>query len=112
LNYDGNVLDACLIAALAALTNGIQCCGLFCNNLIVRLPTVEVTDAGVLQVVPNAPMQALQILHYPIPLTFAMFDDFILTDPTSEEEDLQTGTFTIVFNNQGKLCSLTKPGLW
>jgi exosome complex component RRP45 len=35
---------------------------------------------------------------------------YFLADPTSEEEELLNGTFTIVLTNTGKLCSIYKPG--
>lgn len=35
---------------------------------------------------------------------------FVLADPTFEEESLLATSFTIVYNNEGRLCSVYKPG--
>jgi len=96
LNYDGNVIDASLIAVVAALKN-------------VCLPKVVVSEEGTL-LATNDEWVPLQIRNYPISLTFGMFDDYLLVDPTSEEEELLQGSITIVYNNQGILCSVYKPG--
>lgn len=37
------------------------------------------------------------------------FSQYILTDPTAEEEDLSSGTVTVVIN-KGELCYVHKPG--
>lgn len=34
----------------------------------------------------------------------------LIVDPTAEEEDLATGTVTIVTDEEGRLCSVHKPG--
>jgi len=96
LEHDGNLMDACFIAALAAL-----------DNLI--LPSVEM-DQGVVKVVPEEPGKKLQLNYYPIPLSFAVLDDFTIIDATSEEESLSKSHFSIIFNEKGKLCSFYKPG--
>jgi len=96
LNYDGNIQDACVIALLAALKN-------------VRLPTISINEEGKV-FTSGDPVHSLSILHYPISVTFGILDEFMLADPTSEEEEILGSSFTIVCNNQGKLCAINKPG--
>ncbi|XP_046395452.1 exosome complex component RRP43-like [Ischnura elegans] len=96
LNYDGSILDACLMALMAAFTT-------------VTLPDVEY-DAEKSSTVVKSRRTALQVNSIPIATTHAVFDDnVLLLDPTGEEEDLASGTVTVVLC-EGKLCSLFKPG--
>jgi len=97
LNDDGNVTDACLIALLAALNN-------------VEIPSVTITTEGNIFINPSSPKQKLQILHFPVPVTFASMDDFLLADPTSEEEGLMTGSLTVIYSSNDTLCSVMKGG--
>nr|XP_006005267.1 PREDICTED: exosome complex component RRP43 isoform X1 [Latimeria chalumnae] len=99
LDYDGNVLDASMIALLAALKN-------------VQLPSVcinqdtNLADVNIKQKVP------LSIHKHPVATSMAIFDDaIIIVDATAEEEDLATGTVTIVTDEQEKLCAIHKPGM-
>ncbi|XP_004711301.2 exosome complex component RRP43 [Echinops telfairi] len=98
LDYDGNILDACTFALLAALKN-------------VQLPEVTISEETALAKVNLKKRSHLNIRHYPVATSFAIFDDTLLiVDPTGEEEHLATGTLTIVMDEEGKLCSLHKPG--
>jgi len=96
LEHDGNLLDACFIAALAALDN-------------LELPAVELVN-DVVKVVENRTTTRLNLTHFPIPLSFVTLTNYTLIDPTSEEEDLSSTHFTFIFNEKGKLCSFYKPG--
>jgi len=97
LDYDGNVFDAALIALIAALKN-------------VQLPEGEYTEKTEVLAHTERPLRQLQLTQHLVPLTFAVFDDFILADPTNEEEQLATSTLTIVHNEEEKLISVSKPG--
>ncbi|KAL0490086.1 exosome complex protein RRP43 [Acrasis kona] len=97
LEHDGNCFDAALLSVLTALTN-------------VKLPEVEVNEEQIVSIVEGGSTQSLELNHYPIPLSFCILDDKLLVDPTSEEEELSSTCFTIVYNNRGELCSLYKPG--
>lgn len=46
----------------------------------------------------------------PTPTLFFKCSTLLIVDPTGEEEHLSTGTFTIVMDEEGKLCCLHKPG--
>ncbi|KAK5918064.1 hypothetical protein CgunFtcFv8_002863 [Champsocephalus gunnari] len=81
VDYDGNVLDACIIALLAALKN-------------TKLPEVTINkDTGSTRT------------------SFCVFDDSILiVDPTAEEEGLSTSHLTVVTDEKERLCVVHKPG--
>ncbi|XP_029028739.1 exosome complex component RRP43 [Betta splendens] len=98
LDYDGNILDACVIALLAALKN-------------TKLPEVTVnTETSTPEV--NVEKRSLLHIHkHPVAASFCVFDDSILiVDPTDEEEKLSTAQLTVVTDEEGQLCSVHKPG--
>ncbi|XP_032533875.1 exosome complex component RRP43-like [Chiroxiphia lanceolata] len=98
LDYDGNLLDASVFALLAALKN-------------VQLPSVIIHEETGLSEVNLKQKTPLIIRKHPVATSFAVFDDTVLiVDPTAEEEDLATGTVTIVTDEKGRLCSVHKPG--
>ncbi|NXC34732.1 EXOS8 protein, partial [Campylorhamphus procurvoides] len=98
LDYDGNLLDASVFALLAALKN-------------VQLPSVVINEETGLSEVNLKQKTPLIIRKHPVATSFAIFDDTLLiVDPTAEEEDLATGTVTIVTDEEGRLCSVHKPG--
>ncbi|KAJ8266682.1 hypothetical protein GJAV_G00133430 [Gymnothorax javanicus] len=98
LDYDGNLLDACLIALLAALKN-------------VQLPEVSINKDTDLAEVDTDKKQHLNIAKHPVGSSFAIFDDsIVIVDPTAEEEVLSTATLTIVTDEDDKLSMLHKPG--
>ncbi|NP_001279869.1 exosome complex component RRP43 [Callorhinchus milii] len=98
LDYDGNLLDACIIALLAALKN-------------VQLPPVSISvETGLAEVDMNQKNQ-LNIRKHPVATSFAIFDDTIfIVDPTAEEETLASGMATIVVDEEDRLCAVHKPG--
>uniref|UniRef100_A0A3Q3M212 Exosome complex component RRP43 n=1 Tax=Mastacembelus armatus TaxID=205130 RepID=A0A3Q3M212_9TELE len=98
LDYDGNILDACIIALLAALK-------------YTQLPEVTInTETGTPEV--NLEKRhGLHIRKHPISASFCVFDDSILiVDPTAEEESLSTAQLTVVTDEEDRLCSVHKPG--
>uniref|UniRef100_A0A8C4UVV5 Ribosomal RNA-processing protein 43 n=1 Tax=Falco tinnunculus TaxID=100819 RepID=A0A8C4UVV5_FALTI len=98
LDYDGNILDASAFALLAALKN-------------VQLPSVTINEETGLSEVNLKQKNPLVIRKHPVATSFAIFDDTLLiVDPTAEEEDLASGTVTVVTDEEGRLCSVHKPG--
>uniref|UniRef100_A0A3B5PZG1 Ribosomal RNA-processing protein 43 n=1 Tax=Xiphophorus maculatus TaxID=8083 RepID=A0A3B5PZG1_XIPMA len=98
LDYDGNILDACIIALLAALKN-------------TQLPEVTVNKETCSPEVNLEKRQRLRIHKHPASASFCVFDDSILiVDPTAEEESLSTAHLTVVTDEEGRLCSVHKPG--
>eukprot|EP01130_Rhizamoeba_saxonica_P010899 TRINITY_DN4495_c0_g1_i1.p1 TRINITY_DN4495_c0_g1~~TRINITY_DN4495_c0_g1_i1.p1 ORF type:complete len:266 (+),score=46.71 TRINITY_DN4495_c0_g1_i1:23-820(+) len=96
LNYDGNLLDASLLSVLAALES-------------VSLPSISVTLEGNI-VVAEGKSSMLNLQKYPVASTFATLEEYVITDPTFEEEELMSGSFTIVYDQNNKLCSVLKSG--
>ncbi|XP_028655112.2 exosome complex component RRP43 isoform X1 [Erpetoichthys calabaricus] len=98
LDYDGNILDACIIALLASMKN-------------VQLPEVHVNEQTGLAEVNMKKKRHLNIVKHPVAASFAVFDNSILiVDPTSDEENLSTGFITVVIDEEEKLCTVHKPG--
>ncbi|KAF6084003.1 exosome component 8 [Phyllostomus discolor] len=98
LDCDGNILDACTFALLAALRN-------------VQLPEVTINEETALAEVNLKKKSHLNIRTHPVATSFAVFDDtLLLVDPTGEEERLAAGALTVVMDEAGRLCCLHKPG--
>ncbi|XP_075448201.1 exosome complex component RRP43 isoform X1 [Ascaphus truei] len=98
LNYDGNLLDACTCALVAALKN-------------VRLASVKINEDTGLAEVNLKKKNPLKLQKHPVATSFAVLDDtFLLVDPTGEEESLTTGLLTIVMDEDERLCAIRKPG--
>lgn len=98
LDYDGNLLDACIIALLAALKNA-------------QLPEVTINKETDLAEVNMKKKKHLKINRHPVGSSFAVFDDtIIIVDPTTEEESLSTALLTVVTDEEDRLCAVHKPG--
>ncbi|XP_055384299.1 exosome complex component RRP43-like [Condylostylus longicornis] len=97
LNHDGCVLDTALVAALAALKN-------------LTLPKIDY-DADINSISVNVEERSkIKINSLPVATTLMVFDDnIIVTDPTSEEEDLSSTMITIAICNSD-VCFVFKPG--
>jgi len=93
LDYDGNIFDAAIISAIGALKN-------------LSLPNIKKVN-GLYCYTKERPNR-LTLDEFPLSLTFSMMDRFILCDPTFEEENLQSGSFSIVVNQSGELISISK----
>jgi exosome complex component RRP43 len=101
-NWDGNAMDA----AATALVSGFES---------LRIPAVEILDSGSVVLAPAGPdgkrqEQAMPVMHALVPSTFALIDEFVVLDPSSNEEGVASGFVTIIFNEKLKLCSVYKPG--
>jgi exosome complex component RRP43 len=100
LNYDGNVLDVALLALNAAL-----------RRLV--LPHVVIDDDNpslpvmINRRVPGTPFKLRQCA---IPITFAAIDEFYVADPCLAEEELRDASWTVIYNEEGELLSVYKPG--
>lgn len=95
LDHNGCVLDASILALVAALK-------------AVKIPIVKY----------DATLDHKDILDERVPLqlnctfistTYAIFEGIILTDPTAEEESLCSGVLTVVVAGT-ELCTVLKPG--
>lgn len=120
VHHDGNLEDAVVLAALAALQN-------------VRLPTVtmvlqdsnnehdETMDADssqqpaqkddeIIATVSESRTAPLKLDGYPLVVSFALFEEYALLDPSLEEEQVSDGRVTFVMNPSGQLRGVLKPG--
>lgn len=117
LNQDGSLLDACVMAAVAALAN-------------VKLPATLVSkdDEGEVLIVPgrykkkektrltywarltlSRPLHTgadkeLQLQRMLTPLTVGLFANEIICDLTAGEEERITNRITVVLDHNGQVC--------
>ena len=107
-DHRGNLTDAAVLAALAALRH-------------LRLPSVAVTgngDDAEVEVLPaeRAEPQPLVFHHTPVAASLAFFRGaeggapLVLLDPTDREELVMLGSLVVVLNQHDELCALHKPG--
>jgi len=98
INYDGSILDASLTALVSAVQN-------------VKLPSLVVTKENQVIALPTDEHSTkIEILNYPIPTSFALVDEYILCDPTLEEEELSGGLVSVVTCSSGGIVALRKSG--
>lgn len=104
LNHDGNVEDAAILGAVAALAD-------------TRLPRTTVGEDGIVGIIPsgneeNASENGSKLLlrSVPVPLTVGLFDGKMLVDPSGVEEEVLGGAVTVVVNSTKQLLSLNKTG--
>jgi len=98
ISHDGNLLDAILIALLAALIN-------------TKLPVMKVNEETGEIVASDKDTFTLNIVNKAVSTSVALFNEsLLLVDPTHEEEDLSNGVITVVMGANQKLVSLYKPG--
>ncbi|KAL8493868.1 hypothetical protein ACS0TY_024872 [Phlomoides rotata] len=110
LDADGALFDAALLSAVAAFSH-------------LQIPVVSLNDDGRIVLVSednagatteNEPVNKekikLRLNSYPFGLTCILHDNYILADPTSEEESIMETYLTVVLDSSFQLISLNKPG--
>lgn len=98
LDYDGNLLDTCVLALVAALRNA-------------RLPQVTVDKDTLSPVVNLEKRCGLKVTKHPLGTSFTVFDEsIVIVDPTVEEESLSTAKLTVVMDEEDRLYTVHKPG--
>lgn len=109
LDADGALFDAALLAAVAVLSH-------------LRIPVVSLNEEGRVFIVPeeeegkagkepvNKEKRKLTLSSIPFSLTCILHKNYILADPTAEEESIVDTSVTVVLNPSGQLVSLYKPG--
>ena len=100
LDHDGNLLDACCVALVAAL-------------LHYRRPDVEVKGEEVTVFDPRErdPVK-LNLHHTPFCVTFSYFDsgEIVLQDANLLEEQCKEGEVIVGINRFGEVCQIAKYG--
>lgn len=94
LNYDGNLIDASTIAALAALVN-------------TKMFKYTV-DEG--EIVKKPGYTPLPIINYPIAVTFAKINNTLILDTELDEEQVMDARLTITMDKDGNICAIQKGG--
>ncbi|CBI29839.3 unnamed protein product, partial [Vitis vinifera] len=110
LDADGSLFDAALLAAVAAFSH-------------LRIPVVSLNEEGRVVVVSeeneegksekepvNKGKRKLTLSSLPFSLTCILHKNYILADPTAEEESIMETLVTVVLDSSGQLVSLYKPG--
>ncbi|MEA3429984.1 MAG: exosome complex protein Rrp42 [Nanoarchaeota archaeon] len=93
INDEGNLFDACSLAAMAALKDCV-------------FP--EVKDG---RIVPKSKTkESLPVMDETIECTVYKAGDFLFVDPTTEEEHLYDSRLTIAMKKDGTVCALQKGG--
>ncbi len=93
INDDGNLLDACGLAALAALQDAK-----FPKVVDGEVDYHETTNKG------------LELKKIPIPVTIYKYGDHLLIDPTHDEEIVADARLTVTTVSSGDICALQKAG--
>ncbi|ETM31369.1 hypothetical protein L914_21049 [Phytophthora nicotianae] len=98
VDHDGNVLDAALTSIIAALKT-------------LKLPATSVNEAdNVVSIAPDGDATPLRVEHGAFATSFAVVDNVVLVDPTSDEEDLASTVFSLSYSTDGQLCGVHKAG--
>ncbi|KAI8369224.1 exosome component 8, isoform CRA_f [Radiomyces spectabilis] len=99
LNYDGNILDASILALVTALKD-------------LTLPKAEVSPAMVVEADPSQPTRPIQLERFPVSSTFCIFNqpNVLLCDPNDTEEILAKETMVVVVDTDGNICRVHKNG--
>ncbi|KAJ3293431.1 Exosome complex component RRP43 [Borealophlyctis nickersoniae] len=98
LNYEGNALDAALMALIAALKN-------------VRLPKATFYDTESTVRATEEKSIPLKLNLMPIASTFGIFDgQYVISDPTDEEESLLSSQMSVILDENGVRCGMLKAG--
>lgn len=95
LDYDGNLQDAAVLGAVAALMN-------------TKIPTVTVEDGEV--VLDYDKMIPLPFNEKALMCTFAKIGDELVLDPSLEEEEIMDARISIGMRADGSICAMQKGG--
>ncbi len=92
LDFDGNLIDACGIAALAALKNA-------------KLPLLKEEGETFVK---TGEFTDLAVRDSPVPCTIAKIGGFLLSDPNDDEEFAMDARLTITTKEDGNICAAQK----
>jgi len=92
LNYDGNLIDASALAALAALMN-------------TKMPNYEFKDGELKMKQGYTP---LPLKSHPITVTVAKINNTLIVDPQQEEEKVIDARISLAINEAGNICAVQK----
>jgi exosome complex component RRP42 len=94
LNYDGNLIDASALAAVAALSN-------------TKMPKYEIEE-GEIKI--KSGYEQLPLRKHPITVTCAKIGNKLLVDPWLEEEQVMDARISFAIDDDGNICAIQKGG--
>ncbi|RLE58525.1 MAG: RNA-binding protein [Thermoprotei archaeon] len=94
LNHDGNLLDACMLAAVSAL-------------LTARKPKTRI-EGDHIEILDEK--EPIPIGNTAISITFAKIGEYVVVDPTYEEELAMDARLTICYDKEGRIVAIQKGG--
>lgn len=110
LDADGALFDAALLSAVAAFSH-------------LQIPIVSLNDDGKIELISeeddgaklevepvNKEKRKLTLSSIPFSLTCILHKNYILADPTAEEESIMETSVTVVLDSSSRLVSFYKPG--
>lgn len=124
IDNDGNVDDAVIMAAVAAMKNVLlpaitlrddEACEALANGSDgsrgrMDVDSASVTNRSAIAVASAERTVPLQFDDFPLVVSFALFEDKPLLDPCAEEEAVMDSRVTFVLNQSGELRAVDKPG--
>ncbi len=97
IDHDGNLFDASMLAAMAALLN-------------TKLPDYEELETGDIVIKRERSLGSLKINHKVVSVTVANIDGYLLVDPDYEEEAIADSKLVISFDESYRIVGMQKSG--
>ncbi|PPD79932.1 hypothetical protein GOBAR_DD23162 [Gossypium barbadense] len=127
LDADGALFDTALLSAVAAFSHCKFCFGvsnltvfILRKKIPVEIPVVSLNDDGKIVLSEeqglsdrepvNKEKRKINLSSVPFSLTCVLHKNYILADPTAEEESIMDTILTVVLDSSSQLVSLHKPG--
>ncbi|MEM1541498.1 MAG: exosome complex protein Rrp42 [Ignisphaera sp.] len=99
LDYDGNLVDASMLASMAALLN-------------TYIPYYEVDEVqGLVKIDKSKKHSSMPINKHVVTVTISKIGEALVVDPTAEEESLTTYRLAIAIDEEKNIVGLQKMGL-
>lgn len=90
VDYDGNFIDACVLASVSALLDATM------RKAVVKADRAVLTDERT----------RLPVRHYPTAITVAKIGETLFVDPSLEEEAVLDARITIGFDEEDRICTI------
>lgn len=120
IDDDGNLYDAVLLAAVAALKNvllpsvtmldQLNTSGDDPHRMDVDSESSSSVDRSVIAAASSERTNPLHMDGFPLSVSFGLIDDKALIDPNAEEESITDARLTFIFHPSGDLRGVEKPG--
>ena len=98
LDYDGNYFDASMLGVMAALMN-------------TKVPAYEETESGEIVIKRDVPGQPLKLNKRVVLVTTAKIGNYIVVDPTLDEEAVADSRLVLAFDESGTIVGAQKTGM-